>query len=121
MVDYPKTIKRLLRRFASEAYERELHRELTRLDLSFTEWRNGTIRSGELNELILGYERGPSRQLFKRYNDNPGDTAVAYAIVTGILKREEIPSELLAALHKYLDYYQSLKDQNELREPDDFG
>jgi len=47
MRGYPKKIKRLLREYMIEAYERELHRELTKLDESFTEWRTGTISSGE--------------------------------------------------------------------------
>jgi hypothetical protein len=52
----------------TEAYERELHRELTKLDQSFAEWRNGTISSGELSHRIHQYETGPSRELFKHYN-----------------------------------------------------
>jgi len=52
MRDYPKRIKRLLREYSAEAYERELHRELTKLDRSFAEWRNGDIGSGELSHRI---------------------------------------------------------------------
>ena len=55
MRPYPKKIKRLLRGYMIEAYERELHRELTKLDQSFTEWRNGAISGGGigLNAQIL--------------------------------------------------------------------
>jgi hypothetical protein len=45
MSDYPKPIKRLLREYLAEAHERELHRELTKLDRSFAEWRAGKIGS----------------------------------------------------------------------------
>ena len=38
MPDYPKPIKRLLNQYLAEAYERELQRELTKLEQSF---RNG--------------------------------------------------------------------------------
>ena len=48
MQQYPKNIKRLLREYMGEAYERELHRELVKLDQSFAEWRDGQISSGEL-------------------------------------------------------------------------
>jgi len=35
MRDYPKKIKRMLREYDIEAYEIELHRELTKLEKSF--------------------------------------------------------------------------------------
>ena len=37
MKPYSKRIKRLLREYSMEAHERELHRELTKLDQSFAE------------------------------------------------------------------------------------
>ena len=37
MREYSKPVKRLIRERMTEAYERELHRELTLLDESFTE------------------------------------------------------------------------------------
>jgi hypothetical protein len=42
---------------------------------------------------------------------------VAYAVVAGILKREELPAELLEAIEQRLEFFQSMKDCNELREP----
>lgn len=117
MPDYSKRIKKLLREFMTEAYERELHRELTKLDSSFAEWRAGKISSGELSYRIHQYETGPSRELFKRYNDSPHDMTVAYAIVVGILERDQVPAELLEAIARPLDFYQSLKDEDELKEP----
>ena len=50
MKKHPKPIKELLREFRIKAYERELHRALTKLDTSFGQWRNGEISSGELKE-----------------------------------------------------------------------
>lgn len=117
MREYPKRIKKLLREFMAEAYERELHRELTKLDRDFAEWRQGAIGSGELSHRIHQYESGPSRELFKQYNGSPHDMSVAYAIVVGILKREEMPDELLEAIGGPLSFYQSLKERNELKEP----
>ena len=117
MRDYPKHIKRLIRECLSEAHERELHRELTKLDQSFAEWRDRKIGSGELSHRIHEYETGPSRELFKQYNYGESDMTVAYAIVTGILNRDEMPGELLEALERPLSFYQSLRDENRLREP----
>ena len=117
MQQYPKNIKRLLREYMMEAYERELYRELTKLDQSFAEWRDGQIGSGELSYRIHQYETGPSRELYKKYNYSPHDVNVAYAIVTNILKRDEIPAELLEAISSLLAFYQSLKEEGKLKEP----
>jgi hypothetical protein len=121
MPDYPKPIKRLLHQYLAEAYERELQRELIKLEQSFAEWRSGQIGSGELSERVHQYERGPSRVLYKRYNYGQKDLTLAYVIVGGVLRREEIPDELLEALKGPLSFYQSLKDANELREPEDLS
>ncbi len=117
MQQYPKNIKRLLREYMMEAYERELHRELTKLGQSFAEWRDGQIVSGELSSRVHQYEAGPSRELYKKYNCSPHDVNVAFAIVTNILKRDEIPAELLEAISSLLAFYQSLKEEGKLKEP----
>ena len=117
MTEYPKRIKRLLREAAATAYEQELHRELTKLDQSFAEWRSGAISSGELSQRVHQFETGPSRELFKRYNSGQSDLNVAYAIVAGILDESQVPPELLQALSTPLDFFRSLKERGELREP----
>jgi len=117
MKEYPKKIKKLIREFAVEAHEQELHRELTKLDLRFAEWRNGQLGSGALSDEIHQYESGPFRELFKRYNGDLPDMMVAYAIVVGILKREEIPAELLEALTGPLEYFDRLRERGELKVP----
>jgi hypothetical protein len=119
MQQYPKNIKRLLREYMVEAYERELHREMAKLDLGFEEWRDGTINSGELSNRVHQYEAGPSRELYKKYNYSPHDINVAYAIVTGILNRDEIPIELLEAISSLLVFYLSIKEKGKLIEPDE--
>jgi hypothetical protein len=115
MKEYPKKIKKLIREFAAEAHERELYRELTRLDRRFAEWRKGELGSGALSDEIHQYENGPSRELFKRYNDDLPDMMVAYAIAANILKREEIPEELLDALTNQLEYFDRLRERGELK------
>ncbi len=117
MNDYPKKIKRLLREFAAQAYEKELSRELARLDESFAEWRDGKINSGELSDRIHQYETGASRELFNKYNDGRNDFNVAYAIITEILDRQDVPEEVIQAIDKHLSFYQSMKDDGELRMP----
>jgi hypothetical protein len=73
MREYSKRIKRLIREWMTEAYERELHRELTKLDESFADWRRGAVSSGELSHRIHEWETGPSRALFKHYNRGSQD------------------------------------------------
>ena len=114
---YPKNFKRLLHEWKAEAHERELCRELTKLDRYFAQWRVGEIGSGELSIRVHEYEVGPSRELFKRYNNGQHDFNVAYAIVTGILGRDEVPAEILEALERHLAFYQSMMDRGELKMP----
>ena len=116
MPAYPKHIKKALRDLMVEAYERELQRELTKLDQSFAAWRAGQISSGELSYRVHQYDTGPSRTLFKHYNASSPDLSVAYAIVVGILPREDVPAEVLDAISGPLHLYQSLYERNELIE-----
>ena len=116
MSEYSKEIKRLLREYLSEAYERELRRELTELDESFAEWRRGAISSRELDGRIHEYKAGPARALYKAYNHGPADMAVAYAIVVGILDQEEVPVELLEAIERPISFYRSLQERDELQD-----
>ena len=44
MNNYPEPDKRLIYQFKCEAHERELHRELTKLDQLLAAWRNNELR-----------------------------------------------------------------------------
>ena len=63
------------------------------------------------------YDVGPSRELFKKYNYGEADLNVTYAIVVGILKKEEVPPELLETLEGSLDFFERLEARGELRKP----
>ena len=115
MSAYPQRIKRLIGEWLTEAYERELHRELGKLEESMAAWRGGEISSGEMSHRIHEWEIGPSRALFEQYNEGPKDMSVAYAIVMGILEEREMPAELLEAISGALAFYRSLQQRNELR------
>ena len=103
--DPPKRIKRLLREFAAKAHEEELRRALTPLANAFERWSRGEADSFELSDLIHGFHQGPSRDLFVRYTRRPHDPAVAYAIATGIINRQEVPEDLLEHLAPVLEFY----------------
>jgi hypothetical protein len=116
MSSYSKKTNRLLREHLIEAYERELNRELQKLDASFEEWRSGKISSGELSHRVHQYERGPSRELYKKYNAGMDELNVAYAIVVGILEEDKVPAELLEALERPLEMLRQMQARGELRE-----
>ena len=118
MKDYPKRIKKLIREYMIEAYERELHRELTKLEISFEQWRNNEISNGEFSYRIHQYEVGSSKELYKKYNYGEADMNVAYAIAVGILNREEVPAVLLESLAGPLSFFEVLEARGDLRKPD---
>jgi hypothetical protein len=106
MREYSKRVKRLLREFAARAYEIELGRALGELEQQFALWRSSQISAGELSDRVHAFTRGPARELWDRYNARLDDTQVAYAVVTGLLPRDELPAELLEALQQIIDFYE---------------
>jgi hypothetical protein len=88
----------LIRHYAGVAYEEELKRELRKLHIHFEEWRDEDITSSQLSDLIYAFTKGPSRELFNKYNSSWLDLAVAQAIASGILDRDELPKELVESL-----------------------
>jgi hypothetical protein len=106
MREYSKHVKRLIREYAARAYEAELGKALGELEAQFTRWRSGQISAAELSDYIHEFNRGPARDLWGRYNARIDDTLVAIAIVTGLLPRETIPAELLAALEPSMAFYE---------------
>ena len=113
-----KKVKRGLKEYAFKAYEMELQCELGKLEKSFIEWREGIISSGELSYRIHQYEKGPSRELYKKYNYGEDNMNVAYAIVAGLLNREQIPEEIMKAIEDEIHFYEMPKESGNLREPD---
>ena len=84
MSEYPKHIKNLIRYYATLAHEEELRRALESRAAWFDEWRAGNLGSHELSQAVHEFHQGPTRDLFKRYNEPyfPLDMAIARAIVT---------------------------------------
>ena len=119
MQNLPKPIKRVLSQLMDVAYERELHRELEKLDQSFAAWREGTISSFELNELIHKHHDGPSRELWSCYrNVRAADMLVTSAVVEGLIKEEEVPVEVLETISRQLAFYRSWQEREAPYEPE---
>jgi len=110
MREYPKSVMKLIRRYARQAHEEELRRALEPLAQKFDEWRARSVGSGALTEIIHRFHSGPSRELFTFYN-GPSllDLAVARAIVVGILDEKEIDKAVLSHLEPAMQLYQERK------------
>ena len=106
MPTYPPRIKRLLREYAAQAYEAELNQVLEALAQQFTAWQTGQLSASDLTQHIHNFHRGPARELWNRYNAGIDDMHVAYALVTGLLKRDELPAELLEHLQNAIAFYE---------------
>ncbi|MCI0489210.1 MAG: hypothetical protein L0229_21675 [Blastocatellia bacterium] len=111
--NYPKHIKKLIREYGAIAFDRELSRELQKLAYYFNEWKEGNISSEYLSNMVYKFTVGPSRQLYSRYNNSVIDMAVAYAIVNGILNRDDLPDELLQHLERAMEFYEEMRARGE--------
>jgi len=99
MREYPKSVAKRIRECARAAHEEELRRALEPLAAKFDEWRAGSVGSGELSDAIHAFYRGPRREIFVFYSEPaPLDSAVAYAIVKGVLDERKIEPAVLEAL-----------------------
>src|SRR5262245_3466 len=107
MFDATKRVRALLRQLATTAYERELQGLLDELERSFVRWRQGQIDVVALAEEVDRFARGPARRrLEDRYRTTSAlPMSVAWAIVRGILKTEEVPKEVLDPLGNVLAFY----------------
>ena len=106
MSDVPKTIKRLVREWAGIAHDRELGKALSDLRAQFDRWNRGEIDSVALNDLVHQFHQTTSRQIWKRYATTHLEPAVASAVVAGILRKEELPAELLRHLAGKIECYE---------------
>lgn len=106
MQEIPKRIKRMIREWAGVAHERDLRNALTDLRAQFDRWERGEIDSFELNDLVHKHHDGASREIWKRYATNRLSPALASAVAAGVLRTEELPSELVQHLAGLIDLYQ---------------
>ena len=107
MQDTPKRIKRLVRDWAGIAHDRELRKALLDLRGQFDRWQRGEINAVELNDLIHRFHDGDSRTIWKKYATNHLEPALAYAVATGILRRDELPPDLLQHIAGLIEFYEA--------------
>lgn len=105
----PKPIRKKLRELSGVAYERELGRELDKLMADFGEWKKGNINAFELSDRVHKYHNGPQKDIYKFYTDPEENVCVARAAATGVLKRDEVPDEILAAIERQVEYFANVR------------
>ena len=106
MQDAPKRTRRLLREWAGIAHDRDLRKALGELRIQFGRWERGEIDSFELNEFVHQYHNGTSREIWKRYATNHLELPVAAAVADGILRKEELPPELVSHVASLIEFYE---------------
>lgn len=107
MQDVPKSIKRLVREWAGVAHDRDLRKALGELRVQFGRWERKEISSLELNEFVHQFHDGASREIWKRYATNHLEPAVASAIAADILRKAELPQELLQHIAGLIEFYEA--------------
>jgi hypothetical protein len=107
MPETTKRIKRLVREDAAIAHDRELGQALRDLDVQFGRWQNGEISAAELNDVIHQFHDGSAREAWRKYATNRLEAALGLAVVTGIVRKEELPAELLQHLAGFIDFYKA--------------
>ena len=105
MQEVPKRIKRQVREWAGIAHDRDLSKALGELRAQFGLWERGEIDAFELNERVHRFHEDTSREIWKRYASTHLEPAVASAVATGVLHREELPSELLQHINGLIEFY----------------
>ena len=105
--EFPKRVKSALRQLAATAHERELKVLLKDLGDAFSDWHSGAISSLALADKIDRFAFGQAkRRLRERYETaSIVHTNVAQALVRGILKESEVPSDVLEALEKPIEFF----------------
>jgi hypothetical protein len=97
----------LLHEWAGIAHERDLRKALGDLQIQFGRWERGEIDSFELNEFVHQYHHRTARQIWNRYATNRLEPAVAAAVADGVLKKEDLPPELVSHVAGLIEFYEN--------------
>lgn len=84
---------------ANLAYERELSRELSRVQRHVELYRERESKFFNLQEIKLKFYREASDEVWRLYDRLEPDKAVERAVALGLLTNEEVPEDLQNNLH----------------------
>ena len=105
MIQLSKKLEDEFRELMRMVYEREIATYMDELHEKFVEWKGGKLSASELSVLIHQYDRGPSSEMFSRYNHVDPQISVARGLFKGLLKREEISDEAYRFIKDLVEYY----------------
>jgi hypothetical protein len=108
MPEAAQRMRHLVKDWAAIAHERDLRKALTELRGEVDRWDRGEIDSHELNQLVHRFHDGVSREIWKRYATSHLEPAVASAVVAGVLKKKELPDELLRHIAGLIESYDTI-------------
>lgn len=83
---------------ANLAYERELRRELSRVQRHIDLYREKESKFFNLNEIRFKFYRETSDEIWRLYNRLEPDKAVERAVALGLLNDEDVPEDVRNAL-----------------------
>jgi len=99
-----------MRALQALAWERELEKELTKLEDQFRSWRGGTIGAFDLSDRIHLFHDHEARDLYKCYSDRNNPFAVPVAIVKGIISESEVSRQLLEAISSDIQHFRDARN-----------
>lgn len=98
MQKYPASIRKVIHDLSNKAYDIELGQHLQALSVQFDLWKKGELDADSLHEQVHEYHKGPSRQIYAKYNKSEPDVLLAQAVAQGFIKEEEVPAEVMALI-----------------------
>ena len=100
-----KRVRRALRELAGVVHEEELRQALEPVADALHRMRRGEISPIEVSEIIHEFHQGPARWIWASHLSLDPVSLVARGVAGGVLPRERVPAEILAALEpKILAY-----------------
>jgi len=103
-----KTSKKL-KELKLTAYQRELDEHLSKLSAKFNDWKNKKITAMELRDHIYDFDKGPSTKISGFYDHFDDHICVARAVAIGLLKKEEVPENILESIDRNIDSFRGLE------------
>jgi len=100
--------RKLLRHWAGIAWDRELGAELEELGAAIEKWKAGELSAHDVSAVIHQFHDGAARDLYRFYTHASPESAIAQAIVNGIIEASELPAELLATLAPLIELHMTL-------------
>lgn len=83
---------------ANLAYERELNRELSKLQQHLERYRNRENKFFRMTDLKMKFMQETSEEILRVYDHLEPGQAVSRAVALGLLSEDEVPQEMQATL-----------------------